>query len=292
MSQEADGYRFKDTCDGAFKHQCTRCLKWFPQSDTWIWNAQPALDWQGTLSLTCYRCSPDWLQDEPIFDSDVSTRATATSLAELRPTVVPDVSSYKHFKSSCKLRWANRGIQAGEFSRRARATTWKGLVATFKDKYPDASRDQLRDLAARACGELALQHARLFHAVAPAQQARLTQAFDEWTRSWAQRAEDPSWIPPMPQEAQVTSMCLDYFSALNAGVDEYFVCRRPECLFLGRNTDWIEKTTRGAFRCPMCAQRYHPWRQQPGYIPYQKVLVFSAFTGRRVGCPQSFLPSP
>ncbi len=62
-----------------------------------------------------------------------------------------------------------------------------------------------------------------------------------------------------------------FMSEIVTGLDEYYICRKKDCLFVGLNTDWIENG--GQYRCPSCTTRYQPWVQGQGLIPAQKMLV-------------------
>ncbi len=57
-------------------------------------------------------------------------------------------------------------------------------------------------------------------------------------------------------------------------ISDYFLCRRKECLFVCRNTDWIPRISGGAhYLCPACGERYRPWKASPDWTEANKVYV-------------------
>jgi hypothetical protein len=61
------------------------------------------------------------------------------------------------------------------------------------------------------------------------------------------------------------------------GLDDYYMCRRIECGFVGPNAHWIKSVSGGKFRCPDCGEQHHPWVKIEGsdaFIPAQKILIF------------------
>eukprot|EP00969_Alexandrium_andersonii_P130163 5754895-Alexandrium_andersonii.AAC.1 len=48
---------------------------------------------------------------------------------------------------------------------------------------------------------------------------------------------------------------------MTKNVAEYFVCRVPDCAFVGRNCDWANNSDAGGgqFACPRCGTQYHAW---------------------------------
>eukprot|EP00974_Lingulodinium_polyedra_P072969 7062477-Lingulodinium_polyedra.AAC.1 len=70
-------------------------------------------------------------------------------------------------------------------------------------------------------------------------------------------------------------------------MDERFVCRRLDCLWVGLNSIWAHNAERhpplpddGAqYRRPRCGQLYRPWMEREGlYINANTVFVLSPET--------------
>jgi hypothetical protein len=37
-----------------------------------------------------------------------------------------------------------------------------------------------------------------------------------------------------------------------------FICRQPDCLFFGLNSEWVQHKDKHRFKCPLCGERYKP----------------------------------
>ena len=81
-----------------------------------------------------------------------------------------------------------------------------------------------------------------------------------------------------------------YLTNVAEGVAFSFVCRQPDCLFFGLNSQWVKKRTSEHFRCPRCGAFYKPSSTQVGGLCF--VLQFpNAATGELVRIPTSWPPS-
>jgi hypothetical protein len=66
------------------------------------------------------------------------------------------------------------------------------------------------------------------------------------------------------------------------GVNQYWICRHVDCLFVGPAVCWIKNGDGGwQFRCPDCMRLYAPWVQSGCRIKAQKCLVLNE-TGKAV----------
>jgi hypothetical protein len=80
-----------------------------------------------------------------------------------------------------------------------------------------------------------------------------------------------------------TSVCADevmqHAHRLFKGVDEFYLCRFMDCLYVCRNTQWIDNG--GQYCCPACSRQYRPWVQSGGRTTANKVLVLE-LTGKDI----------
>jgi hypothetical protein len=97
-------------------------------------------------------------------------------------------------------------------------------------------------------------------------------ALGEWQQDLAAKAADPEFVPPL-REVRLTDLEAQFVSRIVPGLDEFFLCRRRECLFVCRNIDWIEETGGNHFACPRCGHQYRPWVQKAHMVTANKVLV-------------------
>ena len=60
------------------------------------------------------------------------------------------------------------------------------------------------------------------------------------------------------------------------GVNQYWICRHIDCLYVGPAVCWIKNGEGGwQFRCPDCTRVYAPWIKSGGRINAQKCLVIN-----------------
>ena len=73
-----------------------------------------------------------------------------------------------------------------------------------------------------------------------------------------------------------------YLSEIMNRMDDYYMCRRKACCFVGPNTHWIQSASGGQFRCPDCGEQYKPWVKLKGsdtFLPCNKILIFGVLDG-------------
>eukprot|EP00974_Lingulodinium_polyedra_P064304 6210729-Lingulodinium_polyedra.AAC.1 len=83
------------------------------------------------------------------------------------------------------------------------------------------------------------------------------------------------------------------------GINEWFVYRRLDCLWVGLNAIWARSAERhpplpddvAQCRCPRCGQLYRPWQEREGlYIKANKVFVLALETDMYLpGGPQKLV---
>eukprot|EP00969_Alexandrium_andersonii_P242369 10704388-Alexandrium_andersonii.AAC.1 len=74
------------------------------------------------------------------------------------------------------------------------------------------------------------------------------------------KAADPTCVPSLGGKhlSAYRAQFLDY---VTKNVSEYYICRVPDCAFVGRNCDWADnrKFDGGRYACPRCGSWYRPW---------------------------------
>jgi hypothetical protein len=77
-------------------------------------------------------------------------------------------------------------------------------------------------------------------------------------------AGDPEAIPD-PNGKFFDKVEIGYMTELAAGIAVSWVCRFPECLYFGMNSQWI-KAANERFKCPRCARDYQPFSCSKGQL--------------------------
>ena len=72
----------------------------------------------------------------------------------------------------------------------------------------------------------------------------------------AKKAVDPTFIPTI--ELDLVEGCHQYLSKIVEGLDEYFHCRRKDCLCIALATEWPNNSG-GQYACPQCGEQYQAW---------------------------------
>eukprot|EP00974_Lingulodinium_polyedra_P063244 6104714-Lingulodinium_polyedra.AAC.1 len=64
-----------------------------------------------------------------------------------------------------------------------------------------------------------------------------------WGEEWRKKSEDEEYVPQM-QQWRLSDHEAQLLSEMAAGIDDYCMCRRLDCLWVGRNTDWARNAGR------------------------------------------------
>ena len=65
-----------------------------------------------------------------------------------------------------------------------------------------------------------------------------------------------------------------------------YCCRRPDCLYYGMNSQWLNLEGTNRFRCPVCIDEYRPTSTTGGQVAWSFVLhMTDPTTGQRVAIP-------
>ena len=82
--------------------------------------------------------------------------------------------------------------------------------------------------------------------------------------------------------AQIQIAEADFLTSVTKSIQVSYMCRKKDCGFYGMNDQWVKHETTYHFRCPHCATRYTPWKEQPKFYKFQKVISVShPATGER-----------
>jgi hypothetical protein len=67
-------------------------------------------------------------------------------------------------------------------------------------------------------------------------------------------------VPELDENAEK----LQFLHEVSTNVSRFFICRHRTCGYYSYNTNWVQTKDLGHYMCPMCGNRYYPWRDQPG----------------------------
>ena len=215
----------------------------------------PNYDWQGHLPKRCFSCLQNGPQGARFQGSEHEAR--------------------KEFNKLSAHRRLNRRIQRGEqVQKRARTLSWQQALRDIEREHglsTAAWRKQVGDRAKQFAVSVFMAFAR----GTPEVKAMMVRGLHRFTDNMKKAADDPDLIPKL--EYVFHEHAADNLDEIVHGVEDYYLCRRKGCLFVGPNTHWIISSTEGQFRCPDCGERYFPWKKIEGsdtFIPAQKILIF------------------
>ena len=90
----------------------------------------------------------------------------------------------------------------------------------------------------------------------------------------------------------LTSTEASYLSSMQEGVDLMYLCRMPECLYFGLNSQWVKHVTKEQFKCPCCGEQYKPSSTYKGAVDAGFVLsIVHPNTGQQQLIPVTWPPS-
>ena len=205
-------------------------------------------DWQGHLPLCCNGC----------YNDSVEKRERLAMNA---------------WKKKCKALWLKRKWANGEQEKRSRNITFDELKWQLLQDFPTERRKEFRK---RLYERLAVVSAALASAIlncSKEDQAAYKEAAKEWRGQLIKKAEDESYTPELTSRFVPDAM-MQNAHKLVKGVDEFFLCRFLDCLYVCRNTQWIPNCgLEGQFCCPACGRQYMPWVQSTGRVEANKVLI-------------------
>ncbi len=71
-----------------------------------------------------------------------------------------------------------------------------------------------------------------------------------------------------------------------------YVCRMPDCMFYGMNSQWVEHCTKYWFKCPCCGEKYTPCSTEKDKVAAAYILqIVDPTTGDLARIPTCWPPS-
>jgi hypothetical protein len=207
--EEEEGRLGKGKGDGKSKGKggrpplsCTSCKKEGLASD---FSCEDHNDWQGGLFLLCELC---WC-----------ARGDGRTAAQ--------------FRTESNRSWTKRSMNARQATR---VRNFQDVVSRTEKLDTESSRAYPRRLthsAAALAGRLIQQ----FMKAPPQHQEQICQALDEYYTDMGKIADDPSFVPLL--HGKLDDNVDQYLSSIMKHVDEYYVCRDPDCGYFSISASWI-----------------------------------------------------
>ena len=105
------------------------------------------------------------------------------------------------------------------------------------DRLPGESRMDHGAHILKATCLIAVSIANAFSKCTPEQNQEVRIAIQGWEAEMAKKADDATYVPAL-RDHKLSSMESQFGSEIDQCVDEYFMCRRKDCMRVGLNTCW------------------------------------------------------
>ena len=240
-------------------YTCTECRGKFHKSYLKILDeARPEGDWQGEIPANCKEC----FENGPLMDK-------RRRLGEWR--------------RMCNRFWDNRQEAHQNTLRNTnRCKNWATVVETVGEKIPGESRAEYRVRLLGAMKSMADSFAAVLNEESDRKLAQRSAALEDWCEELKKKADDPTYVTKL-EHPILSHHAVQYASQLWKGCDNFFICRHRACLTVARNIDWVVRESGGVYACPVCGERYHPHKKQPGCVMANKVMVAPASLAGQIG---------
>ena len=195
---------------------CAHCKEVMPASKLLIMHDE-GHDWQGGLFALCFDCH--------------SAQQLKFSEAVLGAT---------EFKKRCKAGWRRQSAASRQLQSLRTFSFQQALEEIERD--PNLTSKEHRRVVLAACKSFHSAYRKAFKAAAPLQQQAMEESIAWYEKEFEKKAADPTYVTPMDAKPTLLIEALDdnwaqYFSEVYSGVDEYFCCRKTDCMWFGLNTD-------------------------------------------------------
>ena len=243
---------------GAQTHKCTDCEQMFMASEIMYDQKDRRFSWDrwqgGGLIQRCFKC---------LQENEILPRFRGTEEEARRAFMKASRAGRVH------LATLNNTVRL-----RNRTRTWQNVVGDIERAHGMTSA-QWRKKVGEAARLFAVKVALAFARADENQKRMMQEASSRFSANLKKAADDPDLMPKLT--ALFIEHAADNLSEIVKGVDDYYLCRRKGCNFVGPNTHWIISGSKGQYRCPDCGERYHPWAKIEGsdtFIPAQKIMIF------------------
>ena len=193
------------------------------------------------------------------------------------------------FKKDSRHSWAEYNIHVKKKVQRARDIKFKGEVAMVDAVMGRAqSSTFVRKLAILRIRATVI---KLASAIMndPFMKAAAVKACDTYHNSLKQMKQNPGWVPSTDGEF-LDATSLGYATEIASGLAVSFLCRKPQCLWYGMNSQWLKGRTE-KFRCGKCGLEFVPWSRAGGEVEPNKVVSFQDSRGRLFAYTAVWAPS-
>jgi hypothetical protein len=96
-------------------------------------------------------------------------------------------------------------------------------------------------------------------------------ALMQWESEFSRQNLDPSHTPAPHVLLVISAASTDDLSEVVAGIDDYFICSEPACVWVGLNSEWAKSKRFYKRMCPMCEVKCSGWTSHGNRIPAQKI---------------------
>ena len=231
------------------EHKCTNCGAPLYTSEALIQNQEdPDHDWQGEIAVVCLKCYNEYLEKN--WQAPVKKR---------------------DFKRMADSAWQTRTVRKTEQSQliHSRVKDFK----TAQKKTPQRAGESRQQWRQRVIGRLpmfAVTIATSFLKEPEEVQKERLVAIGRWRTEAEKEAKDPTYVPNI-DTPKLADCAAQHFTKISEGIDDFFFCRRRDCLLVAPNHQWPNNNG-GQYACPHCANQYSPWLEKPGLVKANKVL--------------------
>jgi hypothetical protein len=233
--------------EASVRYSCDKCHIKMVQSEAFIClNEKDAnWDWQGHLPLICIEC----------YNAGVEQGERLAALA---------------WGKKCKRLWLQRKWRNGEQAKRSRNKTFEETRQQLAAQFPGEKRKEFRRMLYERLVLVSAALASAIYNCNQKDQASYAEATKDWQEELQKKARDETYVPKL-KSSLMPDEVMQNAHRLAKGIDEFYLCRFLDCLYVCRNTQWIDNG--GQYCCPACGRQYRPWVTSGGRTQANKVLI-------------------
>jgi hypothetical protein len=197
---------------------------------------------------------------------------------------MPDLTD-QEFKSQSRITWNFRIHEAGKTRERAMFTEFENALSLIRSDFPGVSQTVARELAVKRTKAMCCAWAASMEKENVHLQAARQLAHDDYITNIEREAACPEYACSVDGRV-LKAREISWLTNVAEGISLSFCCRRPDCLYYGMNSQWLNLSGSNRFRCPVCIDEYKPTSTTSGQVEFSFVLAMTDFTtGRRVAIP-------
>jgi hypothetical protein len=193
--------------------------------------------------------------------------------------------SEKEFKSQSRITWNFRINELGKSRERARFTDFDNVMATIRADFPGASNTQARELACKRTKSMCCAWAAGTAKDNPVTAKARVVADTDYFESLDRMVDNPEMACSIDGRL-LKAREISWLTKIAEGFHLCFCCRRPDCLYYGMNSQWLNLEGTNRFRCPCCIDEYSPVSTAKGQVEFSFTLVMpDMITGKSMAIP-------